>query len=34
MEDMRLSGHIGDVAKFGANELSAEEGSTGDMIGS
>jgi hypothetical protein len=33
-DDIRLSGQIGDEAKFGANELSAEDGSHGDKIGS
>ena len=33
-DDIRLSGQIGEDAKFGAYELSADDGSYGDIIGS
>ena len=33
-DDIRLSGQIGEDAKFGGYELSADDGSYGDIIGS
>lgn len=33
-DDIRLRGQMGEVAKFCANELSADDGSHGDIIGS
>jgi hypothetical protein len=33
-DDIRLRGQIGEEAKFGAYELSADDGSHGDKIGS